>query len=91
MYYRNLSNSAKTFYGVTFPPGETREVPSTINHKDMLRVSVPEVEIVDKKSVKASKKANTAPIVKSDTSSDKPQSDSKTTDDVDKAIENKEE
>ena len=34
MVYRNNSVVAKTFYGVTFQPGETKEVPGYINSND---------------------------------------------------------
>ena len=30
--YKNHSHSVKTFHGVTFKPGETKEVPGVINH-----------------------------------------------------------
>jgi hypothetical protein len=36
--YKNISYSAKTFYGVTFEPGETKSVPGYINKQGMVRV-----------------------------------------------------
>lgn len=36
--YKNISNSPKTFYGVTFNPNEIKEVPGYINHISMIRV-----------------------------------------------------
>ena len=36
--YRNISFSAKTFYGVKFEPGEVKEVPGFINCQGMVRV-----------------------------------------------------
>lgn len=36
--YKNISNSVKTFYGVTFKPGETHEVTGHINSPNMIRV-----------------------------------------------------
>ena len=36
MLYRNISYSVKTFYGVTFEPGQVKEVPGYINNKDMI-------------------------------------------------------
>ena len=36
--YKNISFSAKTFYGVEFKPGETKEVPGYINDPRMVRV-----------------------------------------------------
>lgn len=38
MLYKNTSYSAKTFYGVTFQPGETKEVSDYINNKYMILV-----------------------------------------------------
>lgn len=31
MFYKNISNSVKTFYGVEFKPGEIKQVPGYIN------------------------------------------------------------
>lgn len=36
--YKNISFSAKTFYGVKFAPGETKEVPGYINDDGMVRI-----------------------------------------------------
>jgi len=36
--YKNISFSAKTFYGVKFEPGETKEVPGFINNPNMIRI-----------------------------------------------------
>lgn len=36
MFYKNVSYSDKTFYGVTFKPGEVAEVPGYINDKQMI-------------------------------------------------------
>ena len=36
--YKNISFSAKTFYGVEFKPGETKSVPGYINCRGMVRV-----------------------------------------------------
>ena len=38
MFYKNTSYSAKTFHGVTFRPGETKEVNDYINNKFMILV-----------------------------------------------------
>lgn len=41
--YKNLSSITKTFYGVTFKPGETHQVPGYINSPQFIKVnSVPE-------------------------------------------------
>lgn len=44
MYYKNVSLSVKTFHGVTFKPGETKEVNQYINHKFMILVDKPEIQ-----------------------------------------------
>ena len=36
--YKNISYSAKTFYGVEFAPGEIKSVPGYINSPSMVRV-----------------------------------------------------
>lgn len=36
--YKNISYSAKTFYGVKFEPGETKSVPGYINCASFVRV-----------------------------------------------------
>lgn len=37
--YKNLSLATKTFYGVTFKPGEEKDVPGFINDLKFVRVS----------------------------------------------------
>ena len=39
MFYKNTSLTKKTFYGVTFGPGETKEVNGFINDVKMIRVN----------------------------------------------------
>ena len=36
--YKNISYSAKTFYGVKFEPGDIKEVPGYINANGMVRI-----------------------------------------------------
>ncbi len=36
MIYKNLSYTTKTFYGVSFKPGEVHEVDGYINHPDIV-------------------------------------------------------
>lgn len=36
MFYKNISTSVKTFHGVTFKPGEIKEVSDYINHRFMI-------------------------------------------------------
>jgi len=54
--YKNISFSAKTFYGVKFEPGEIKEVPGFINCQGMIRVynvtpTAPVVETVEEPEV----------------------------------------
>lgn len=42
MFYKNVSYSDKTFYGLTFKPGEIKEVDKYINHTHMILVDAPE-------------------------------------------------
>lgn len=42
MFYKNLAYSEKTFYGVTFKPGEIKEVPGFINDDNFIAVKKPE-------------------------------------------------
>lgn len=62
MIYKNISSSVKTFHGVTFKPGEIKEVPGYINSKYFIRVnSMPQepprsVESVEKPSRSKTKK-----------------------------------
>lgn len=39
MLYKNISLTRKTFHGVTFEPGETKEVPGYINNRGFIRVA----------------------------------------------------
>ena len=41
--YKNLSLTTKTFYGVTFKPGEEHDVPGYINVSKFIRVDTKEV------------------------------------------------
>lgn len=38
MIYKNLSHATKTFYGVTFKPGEEKEVEGYINDTKFIRI-----------------------------------------------------
>lgn len=55
MVYKNISNSKKQFYGVTFKPGETKEVPGYVNDKHMIASTLPTVAKIDAKPVKSTK------------------------------------
>ena len=39
--YKNISFSAKTFYGTRFAPGEIKSVPGYINSRGMVRITAP--------------------------------------------------
>ena len=70
MYYKNVSFSVKTFHGVTFKPGETKEVDKYINSKFMVLVSEDECKKV---AVKQPEK----PDVKETSTENAPQSNVK--------------
>lgn len=55
MYYKNVSCYPKTFHGVDFGPGETKEVKKFINDRSMILINSPKVE---------EKKQPSAPAVK---------------------------
>lgn len=54
MTYKNLSNTTKTFYGVTFKPGESHDVPGSITNLDFIIV-----DVVDTESKSTEKKSTT--------------------------------
>lgn len=39
MIYKNLSHATKTFYGITFKPGEEHDVPGCINDSKFVRLN----------------------------------------------------
>ena len=63
--YKNISLSVKTFYGISFAPGDIKEVPGPINSKHFVRAKLPKTS----KSVSKSK-ANKAPAPTLSESSD---------------------
>ena len=72
MLYKNISNSAKTFYGVTFKPGETKEVNGYINHNRMIVVDkIEEPAKQQKPSSDKPKKAEEKPEGKEQASKEK--------------------
>lgn len=54
--YKNTSLSVKTFYGVTFKPGDVNEVPGFINDPSMIRVTAKPKEPPKVSDVKKSPK-----------------------------------
>ena len=67
MFYKNVSRSTKTFYGVKFPPGGEGEVSGYINADGFIRIpqlSVKPVKVT--KETKSSKESNKTPIKKDD-------------------------
>lgn len=50
MIYKNLSFTTKTFYGVTFKPGEEHEVPGYINYPKFLRLTAFSAKLTDQKN-----------------------------------------
>lgn len=79
MFYKNVSKSTKTFYGVAFKAGETKEVPGPINDMLMIRVEQPSVKVAKsqkspsistKEEKKVEDKKQPAPKVESSDSED---------------------
>lgn len=79
MFYRNVSKSTKTFYGVVFKAGETKEVAGPINDMLMIRVEQPIAKaaksqkspsISTKEEKKVEDKKQPAPKVESSDSED---------------------
>lgn len=44
MFYQNISRATKTFYGVTFKPGEIHDVPGYINDIGFERCAKPKAQ-----------------------------------------------
>lgn len=38
MFYKNISNTVKTFYGIKIAPGETKDIPGNVNDISLIRV-----------------------------------------------------
>lgn len=49
--YKNLSKAVKTFYGVTFLPGEVKSVSGYINNTKFARISNP-VKVSEQQEIK---------------------------------------
>ena len=84
MLYKNISHSVKTFYGVTFKPGEIKEVPGFINNNKMIVADVSEIKRPSKQSTTSPKKQekplekiSVTPEVKIEDKQDDKDSDSK--------------
>lgn len=53
--YKNCSHSVKTFHGVTFKPGEVKEVPGVINHDSFIKMEkLPDITPSKEPKVKSS-------------------------------------
>ena len=94
MFYKNTSKSVKTFYGITFKPGDIQDVPGYTNHPKMIRVTEKLKQVTKIKEVS---KSPAKPVQSNSDKGSKIESESK---DVDKnqdksiqssKIENKEE
>lgn len=57
MIYKNISTCKKQFYGVTFNPGETKEVPGYVNDAKMILSTLPEEEKAKKASKQPTQKS----------------------------------
>lgn len=64
IFYKNTSLTVKTFYGITFNPGEIHGVSGYINHADMIRVPEPKEP---PKATAATKKSSPVSSSKTDT------------------------
>lgn len=58
MFYQNNSKATKTFYGVTFKPGERKAVPGYINDKDFERCCKPVSKEPPKTQSKSTSQSN---------------------------------
>lgn len=56
MYYKNIGTVEKTFYDVTFKPGDVKEVPGFINVKKFIRLSDKDAKLEIKQEVKKDNK-----------------------------------
>lgn len=61
MFYKNTSTATKTFYGVTFKPGDTKDVPGYINDKGFVRCTKPESKEPPKNQSQPSSKSASQP------------------------------
>lgn len=77
MFYKNTSYTTKTFYGVTFKPGETKEVPGVINNKFMVVKDAPKVTSNKVQQKPSSEKPKEEPSKSSAVAEDKESSDAK--------------
>lgn len=59
MFYKNISLSAKTFYGIEFKPGQVKEVPGYISSPGMIAAIKPVEPPKPKKSIE---QVSTTPI-----------------------------
>lgn len=74
LFYKNVSRSTKTFYGVKFPPGGEGEVSGYINADGFIRISQLSVKPVKlKKETKLSKESK--PTKKDDPAEPQKESD----------------
>ena len=74
MFYKNTSMKPKTFHGVTFKPGEAKDVSKYINDPTFIRVNKPTVnskkavsDVSTKESIKEVKSIEKPVSSKSDT------------------------
>lgn len=63
LFYQNKSNIPKTFYGVTFGPGEIKEVSGYINHSKFIQVQKP---VNTQKRLKTSESSETHEVTNTD-------------------------
>lgn len=59
MRYKNAALSARTYYDVTFAPGEVKDVPGYINDPKFIRIYTEDRESESQKLVKTRRRTNT--------------------------------
>ena len=62
IYYKNLSNTVKTFHGVVFAPQAIEGVSGYINDSKMLKVDKPEPKVIETPKVEEKKPAKSAAV-----------------------------
>lgn len=70
MKYKNIGIAPKTFYGVTFNPGEIRNVPGFINCSSFIRMPDSAEVPTSRDAVVVANTEKVKPAIKSNTKSD---------------------
>lgn len=84
MFYKNVSLSVKTFHGVTFRPGEVKEVGDYINNLFMVEVDENEVKNTEEEKPQQQKQQKPSSEKPKKVEEDKVKADSKELSDSEK-------